>query len=89
MLRGIGPCKVVEPGTGADVAKDGPTVDVSSFTGPVYVVDQLVVVGGEISRYVAVPFGEVAPAVHQVLVVLPDPYDGRSMADDAGSVFPC
>ena len=41
MFRGVGPGQVVKPGLRADVAKDGPPIDVSGLARPVDVVDQL------------------------------------------------
>ena len=45
------------------------------------------VVRGKVGRGVSMPFGQVSTSVKEVFVVLPNPYDRRCLADDAGCAF--
>ena len=86
MFHRVGPGQIVEPGPGSDIPEDSTPVDVTRFRRSVDVVDEFVVIGGIVGRHVAVPFREVAAAVEEVLVVLPDPDDGGGLVYNPGRV---
>ena len=79
---GVGPAEVVVKGAGADVAEDRAAVALAGFGGPPDVVDEFVVVKGEIAGDIAMPLGAFHAAAHVEFVVFPDADDGRSHVDD-------
>ena len=88
MFHRIGPGEVVKPGPGGDIPEDSAPVHVTCFRRSVDVIDELVVIGGIIGGYVAMPFREIPASVEEILIILPDSNDGGSLLYESGSLVP-
>ena len=84
----IAPAQIVIPGFEGDVAEDGTPVAETHLSGSVDVVDDLVVVEGEVGRDHTMPVGQVLSPVQVELVVLPDTHDVGHDLHHLGSL-PC
>ena len=74
-IHRVAPAQVVVPGLQGDVSEDGTPVAQTHLSGSVDVVDDLVVVKGEVGGDHPMPVGQVLSPVQVELVVLPDAHD--------------
>ena len=72
MFHRIGPTQIVKPSLGADIAEDGLAVLFARFSGAPDVVDQFMIVEGEVAWDIAVPFCQLHSAAQVQLVIFPN-----------------
>ena len=87
MLNGVGPCKIIKPGTSGNIAKDSSTIDVTGLCGPVDVIDQFMVISSKESGDMSMPFTEITPPVEVGLVVFPEANDGGCLLYNPGGIL--
>ena len=75
MFDRVCPTEVVKPGTCSNISKDSAAVTFSNLCGTPDVVDEFVVIEGEVAWDMAVPFGQLVSTIEVKLVVFPNADD--------------